>query len=486
MNDLTKLSVAEMHRALVRREISSLELIEAHLSRIRERNPYTNALILVTEEEARLRAKLADERLRKGESVNVLTGIPCVIKDMYCTKGVRTTAASRALKNFVPTYESTVTSKLIDAGAVMLGKANMDEFAMGSSNTSSYFGPVKNPLKGKKGVDLVPGGSSGGSAAAVADYYSPFSLGSDTGGSVRQPASFCGLIGLRPTYGRCSRWGMIPLANSLDQAGIFSRNVEDNAAVFEVISGYDRKDSTCAKLEPFKYNKNPDMRHIRVGIPKECKVSGLNPQIVKLWEGTADILRQLGAEVIDVSLPCVEYSLMVYYIICSAEASSQLARYDGIRYSPDPSISASTISELYEKYRSVSFGREVKRRLFMGTHVLSSSGYSDYYAAAKELQEEIVREYSAVFEKVDVILNPTAPNDAFPIDGKLEPLEMYMNDIFTVPTSVAKLPCISIPVGLSEDEMPLGMHLTANYFAEELLLNVALALQNALSKEVAQ
>lgn len=482
MSELVKLSIAEMHLALTRGEVSSLELVEAHLRRIEECNPHTNAMILVTEEEARKRAKLADERLRKKEDINMLTGIPCVIKDLYCTKGVKTTAASRVLKDFVPTYESTVTSKLIDAGAIMLGKANMDEFAMGSSNLSSYFGPVKHPLRGKKKVDLVPGGSSGGSAVAVVDYYSPFSLGSDTGGSVRQPASFCGLVGLRPTHGRCSRWGMIPLANSLDQAGVFSRNVEDNAAVFEAISGYDPKDSTCAKLEPFRYNENPDMRGVRVGIPKECQVEGLDPQIVSLWRNTADVLKRLGAEVIDVSLPCIGYSMVVYYVMCFVEASSHLARYDGIRYSPDTSIHSETISEVYEKYRTASFGREVKRRLFMGTHILSSGSDSDCYAAAKEMQKVIVNEYSELFKKVDIVLNPTAPSDAFPIDAKVGPLEMYMNDVFTVPSSVAKLPCISVPGGLSRDDMPLGMHLTANYFAEEVLLNVSLALQKALSK----
>ncbi|AHX11200.1 aspartyl/glutamyl-tRNA(Asn/Gln) amidotransferase, A subunit [Neorickettsia helminthoeca str. Oregon] len=481
MDSLIKLSITEMHAALMSGEVSSCELVEAHLRQIEQRNSESNALILVTPEEARRRAKLADDRIKKREDINMLTGIPCVIKDMYCTKGFRTTAASKALKDFVPTYESTVTDKLMDAGAVMLGKANMDEFAMGSANIYSYFGAVKNPLRGKKTSALVPGGSSGGSAAAVAEHYAPFSLGSDTGGSVRQPASYCGLVGLRPTYGRCSRWGMIPLANSLDQAGIFTRNVEDNAAVFEVISGYDPKDSTCAKLEPFKYDKNPDIRGMKIGIPKECKVEGLDPQIIRLWEEIADKLRQLGAEITEVRLPCMEYSLMVYYVICCAEVSSNLCRYDGVRYCPNPAIKAESIEEMYEKYRSDVFGKEVKLRLLMGTHILSSNGYSDYYASAKKLQNTIVQQYSDIFEKVDIILNPTAPSDAFPIDGKLEPLEMYMNDIFTVPTSVAKLPSISVPAGLSSDDMPLGMHFTANYFSENTLLNVALALQNALA-----
>ena len=476
--DLVKLTIDQMHSALLNKDFSSVELTEAHLKQIKLKDENFNSFVLTTEDVALQRAKLADEVLKNGKNITKLTGIPCGVKDIYCTKGVKTTACSRALHDFVPGYESTVTQKLIDAGAVMLGKTNMDEFAMGSANTYSCFGPVKNPIKGKNEKELVPGGSSGGSAAAVAANFAPFSLGSDTGGSVRQPASFCGLVGLRPTYGRCSRWGMIAFVSSLDQAGIFTRNVEDNAYVLEAISGHDKKDSTCADLQNFNYKKDPNIKGLKIGIPKECKVDGLSTEIADIWSSCAKKLQKLGAEIVEVSLPNIEHALSVYYVICVAETSSNLARYDGIRYGANAGINAKSTNEMYEKYRSWAFGQEVKRRVLAGTYVLSAGHYNECYAKAKDLQQLIINDYQKAFCNVDAILNPTAPSEAFAIDSQPDPMQMYMNDIFTVPTSVAKLPCISVPFGKSLNGLPIGMHFATNYFQENKLFNIALALQN--------
>lgn len=477
LTELTKLNITQMHNGLIKRDFTSEELTRAHLQEISRANTELNAFIIITEEEAIKRAKAADQRLEKGENISKLTGIPYGIKDIFCTKGVRTTACSKILENFIPSYESTITQKLIDAGAVMLGKLNMDEFAMGSANIYSCFGPTKNPYKGPNGEALVPGGSSGASAAAVAANLAPFTLGSDTGGSVRQPASFCGLVGLRPTYGVCSRFGMVTFASSLDQAGVITRNVADNATVLEIISGYDNKDSTCSKspLAQFHYRKDENIfKNLRIGIPKECYIKGLSSRVQNLWEAAAKKLERLGAQVIEITLPSIKYSLPVYYIICCAEASSNLARYDGIRYGPEltGNIQPKNIEELYQNFRQ-GFGNEVKRRILIGTYVLSSGYYDAYYAKARQAQNLIFEEFQVAFTNIDIIINPTCPTEAFGIDAKQDPLSMYMNDIFTVPPSIAGLPSLSIPMGLSENNLPLGLQLAANRFEENKLINVA-------------
>ena len=480
MTDFTELTISQMHDGLLKGDFSSEELTKFYLERISKLNDDLNAFITITEKEALERAKLADQRIKNKKNITKLTGIPCGIKDIFCTKGTRTTACSKVLENFVPTYESTVTQKLIDAGAVMLGKLNMDEFAMGSSNASSYFGPVKNPYKGPNGEDLVPGGSSGASAAAVAANLAPFTLGSDTGGSVRQPASFCRTVGIRPTYGRCSRWGMVAFTSSLDQAGCITKNVEDNAIVLEIISGYDHKDSTSSKQESFIYKSDDNfLKNLRVGIPKECQLEGLSSRVKDLWENSAKKLSALGAEIVEISIPSMKYSLPVYYIICCAESSSNLARYDGIRYGPDIKP-VKNIDELYKTFRH-NFGDEVKRRILIGTYVLSSGYYDEYYAKAKQVQNLISSEFQNAFKNVDVILNPTCPTEAFEINSKPDPITMYMNDIFTTPASIAGLPAISIPMGMSENDLPLGIQLTANCFEENKLFNVARNLEESLS-----
>ena len=478
MTDLTELTIDQMHDGLLKKDFSSVELTKEHIKKIKSKNDDLNAFVLLTEDLALERAAKADLRIQDKKNINKLTGIPYAAKDLYCTNGVRTTACSKALHDFVPNYESTITQRLLDAGAVMLGKTNMDEFAMGSANTHSYFGPVKNPIKRKDGKSTVPGGSSGGSAAAVAAGFAPFALGSDTGGSVRQPSSFCGLVGIRPTYGRCSRWGMIAFASSFDQAGIFAHNASDNATVLEVISGYDNKDSTCSNLPSFCYNANTNLKGLKVGIPKECKLDGLDSQVQNSWDLCAQKLEKLGAEILQISLPNIEHALSVYYVICCAEVSSNLARYDGIRYGSNKKIKAKDIEDMYLQYRSWAFGQEAQRRIFAGTYVLSAGHYGECYAKAQGVKKLIAHDYAKAFSDVDIILNPTSPTEAFLIDDNPDPMQMYINDIFTVPSSVARLPCVSVPFGTSANGLPLGMHLTSNYFEEGRLLDVATALQN--------
>ncbi len=465
--------IAKLHSLLKKREITSVEITEKYLNKIE--GEVLNAFVTVTPEIALARAQNADKLIQQGK-MNAMTGIPVGIKDIFCTKDVRTTCCSKMLSNFVPNYESTVTQKLIDAGAIMLGKLNMDEFAMGSANINSYFGNVKNPWKHKFSTDdIVPGGSSGGSAAAVAGGLCPGSLGSDTGGSVRQPASFCGIVGVKPTYGRCSRWGMIAFASSLDQAGVFANTTEDAALLLQSICGYDDKDTTSKNIDNFSINFTNDLKGKRIGIPKEYNVDGIPQEVNAMWEKGAQLLREAGAEIIEISLPHTDYALPAYYIIAPAEASSNLARYDGIRYGNR--VEAASIEEMYELTRAENFGQEVKKRILIGTYVLSSECYDAYYNKAQYVRKLIVQDFRTAFEKVDAILTPTTPTEAFAINNKPDSLMMYINDIFTVPANLAGLPAISIPAALSEDGLPLGLQIISKPFDETVMLDISNTLE---------
>jgi aspartyl-tRNA(Asn)/glutamyl-tRNA(Gln) amidotransferase subunit A len=403
------------------------------------------------------------------------------IKDLFCTEGVLTTAGSHILDGFKPPYESTVTARLWQAGAVMLGKLNMDEFAMGSSNTTSYHGSVKNPWKRRgENRDLVPGGSSGGSVAAVAARVAMGATGTDTGGSIRQPAAFCGLVGLKPTYGRCSRWGIVAFASSLDQAGPVARTVEDAALMLQVMAGHDPKDSTAVDLPVPDYRATLEggVKGLRIGIPKEYRADGMDGAIDKLWAAGAGWLKAAGAEIVDISLPHTKYALPTYYIIAPAEASSNLARYDGVRFGLR--VPGTTLDEMYENTRAEGFGAEVKRRVLIGTYVLSAGYYDAYYLKAQRLRSLILRDFTRAFEKVDAILTPSTPTAAFAIGDRTEdPIAMYLNDIFTVPVNLAGLPGISVPAGLSADGLPLGLQLIGRAFDEATLLRIARSLEQA-------
>ena len=477
---LNDLSIEEARLGLDNKEFSSVELTKAHIEAM-EKNRGLNIFVTETPELALEQAKKSDEKIARGNA-GILEGIPLAIKDNYCTNGVLTTAASEILNNFIPPYESTITSKLFEAGGIMIGKTNMDEFAMGSSNTQSAYGPVISPIKNKvTSKDLTPGGSSGGSAAAVAAGVAIASIGSDTGGSVRQPASFCGIVGMKPTYGRCSRFGMIAFASSLDQASPFGKNVKDTSLMLQAMMGYDAKDSTSAKVdvpnlsEAFKDN---DLKGMKIGVPKEYN-DNLPTEIKKMWEAAATKLNELGAETIEISLPHTHYGLGAYYIIASAEASSNLSRYDGVRYGLRKG-DGKGLSELYKKTRSIGFGPEVKRRIMIGTYVLSRGHYEDTYLQAQKIRNLIIDDFANSFKKVDAILTPTCISDAFALDKKLSPVEMYKNDLFTIPTSLAGLPGISIPGGLSKDGLPLGLQIIGNSFDEITVLKIAQALEKAI------
>ncbi len=478
MNDLRDLGIAAAGAGLARGEFSALELAEAHLAAADEARGL-NAFITPTPELARARAREADERRARGEARGPLDGIPIAVKDLFCTEGVLTTAASRILYNFVPPYESTVTQRLKDAGAVMLGKTNLDEFAMGSSNVTSYYGPVKNPWGPSGDKDLVPGGSSGGSAAAVAARLCLGATGTDTGGSIRQPASFCGIVGMKPTYGRCSRWGIVALASSLDQAGPMARSVEDAAIMLEAMSGHDQRDSTSAPVAVDGFlaaAQDGDIRGLKVGLPLEYRLDGIPAEIDALWSKGIDILRRRGAEVVDVSLPHSRYALATYYIIAPAEASSNLARYDGVRFGLR--VDAPSLDEMYERTRGEGFGAEVRRRILIGAYVLSAGYYDAYYLKAQKVRALIAADFRRAFETVDVLLTPTAPSDAFAIGEKMDdPITMYLNDVFTVPTSLAGLPALSLPAGLSGRGLPLGLQLIGRPFDEVTVLKAAAALE---------
>ncbi len=478
---LNTLTLAEMRDGLKAKKFSSTELTSAHISAIEKANPTLNAFITTTPEKALAMAKASDAKLAAGAG-GALEGIPVGVKDLFCTKDVLTTAASHILDGFHPQYESTVTTNIWNAGGVMLGKLNLDEFAMGSGNLTSYYGTVKSPWK-KDGQHLVPGGSSGGSAAAVAADLCPIALGTDTGGSIRQPASFCGIVGIKPTYGRCSRWGIIAFASSLDQAGPITRTVRDSAIMLNVMCGHDAKDSTSAPLPVpnFEAALTGNIKGKRIGIPKEYRPDGINPEINAMWDKGAQMLKDAGAEIVEISLPHTKYALATYYIIAPAECSSNLARYDGVRYGLRVCPEGSDLKDLYELTRAAGFGAEVKRRIMIGTYVLSAGYYDAYYKKAQRVRWLIAEDFRKAFEKCDAILTPTAPSAPFGFDYKPEnPVEMYLNDVFTVPTSLAGLPGISIPGALNKDGLPLGLQLIGKAFAEEELLNIAGVLESAI------
>jgi aspartyl-tRNA(Asn)/glutamyl-tRNA(Gln) amidotransferase subunit A len=476
---LTDLSIAEARDGLRTGAFSSVELTRAHLDAI-ERAADANAFITVTPEVALERAAASDERRSEGAAASSMDGIPIAVKDLFCTEGVLTTAASHILDGFVPTYESTVSAKLRDAGAVMLGKTNLDEFAMGSSNITSYYGPVKNPWGPKDGKDLVPGGSSGGSAAAVAGRLTLAATGTDTGGSIRQPASFCGIVGMKPTYGRCSRWGIVAFASSLDQAGPMTRTVRDAAIMLGAMAGHDPKDSTSAPVEvpDFEAALTGDIRGLRVGIPSEYRIDGMAGEIDALWQKGIEWIEAAGAETVEVSLTHTRYALATYYIVAPAEASSNLARYDGVRFGLR--VPGGTLDEMYQNTRGEGFGAEVRRRVLIGTYALSAGYYDAYYLKAQKVQALIAGDFRRAFETVDVILTPTAPSDAFAIGEKMDdPITMYLNDVFTVPTNLAGLPGISVPAGLSARGLPLGLQLIGRPFDEETVFRAAGVLEQA-------
>lgn len=480
MTDLVELTVAEALEGLEKKEFSAVELTRAHLKEM-EKGRELNAYVTETPELALERAKASDERRAKG-TAGRMEGIPVGMKDLYCTKGVRTTACSHILDNFIPPYESTVSQNLENAGSVMLGKTNMDEFAMGTANLTSYYGAVRNPYK-RQGDDsfLVPGGSSGGSAAAVAAGLCMAATGSDTGGSIRTPASFCGIVGCKPTYGRCSRWGMVAFASSLDQAGTMTRTVRDTAIMLESMAGFDPKDSTSANLPVPNWEKalTGDVKGLRVGIPREYNPDkGLKSDVRKVWEDTADKLRAAGAEIIDISLPSTQYALPTYYLIAPAEASSNLARYDGVRFGLR--VDGQSLDEMYTNTRTEGFGKEVKRRIMIGTCILLEGYYETCYLKAQKVRRLLCREFAEAYKKVDVILAPAAPETAFgkDDDSTNDPLLMQLYDIFTVPSSLAGLPAISVPAGKSDiNGLPIGLQVIGNSFQEETILRAAGAIE---------
>ena len=417
--------------------------------------------------------------LAKGEGRD-LEGVPLGIKDLFCTKGVQTTAASKILKGYVPQYESTVTSNLFGAGATMLGKLNLDEFAMGSANITSHFGNVKNPWKRKDGKDLVPGGSSGGSAAAVAAHIVAGATGTDTGGSIRQPASLTGIVGLKPTYGRCSRWGIVAFASSLDQAGPMARDVRDAAILLKAMAGHDPKDSTSVPRPVPDYEKalTGNVKGLRFGIPKEYRIDGMPAEIEKLWQQGIEWLKAAGATPVEISLPHTKYALPTYYIIAPAEASSNLARYDGVRYGLR--VPGNSLDEMYENTRAEGFGAEVRRRILIGTYVLSAGYYDAYYLKAQKVRTLIFQDFQKAWEQCDVILTPATPSAAFAIgENQDDPLAMYLQDVFTVPVNLAGLPGLSVPAGLSAEGLPLGLQLIGKPFDEETLLRVGGVVETA-------
>jgi len=477
---LTDLTIAEAAAGLAAKEFSAVELAAAHNEAVAALQPRLNAFITMTPELALRQAAAADARLAAGQA-GPLTGIPIAIKDLFCTAGVRTTAASKILEPFVPPYESTVTAQLLAAGAVFLGKANLDEFAMGSSNITSGYGPVENPWK-RAGSDakLVPGGSSGGSAAAVAARIAMGATGTDTGGSIRQPASFTGLAGIKPTYGRCSRFGIVAFASSLDQAGPLARTVEDCAILLGAMSGFDARDSTSAErpVPDFRAAVRRGVRGLRIGIPAEYRMDGMSGEIETLWQQGVTWLREQGAEILDISLPHTKYGLPVYYIVAPAEASSNLARYDGVRFGAR--VEGEDLIDMYERTRAAGFGAEVKRRIMIGTYVLSAGYYDAYYLKAQKIRALILRDFTEAFAKVDAILAPTAPSAAFAMGEKMDdPVTMYLNDVFTVPASLAGVPAMSVPAGLNAEGLPLGLQVIGRHFDEETVFAVAGALERA-------
>jgi len=477
---LTDLTLAQARDGLRAGDFTAIDLTDAYLAAIEALNPRLNAYVTVTAEAARAQAKAADAALAAGRHAP-LTGIPLAVKDLFCTQGVRTTAGSRILSPFIPPYESTVTANLLRDGAVFLGKANMDEFAMGSSNMTSAFGPVASPWT-RKGDNrpLVPGGSSGGSAAAVSARIALGATATDTGGSIRQPASFCGITGIKPTYGRCSRWGIVAFASSLDQAGPVARTVEDAAILLGSMSGFDAKDSTSADIPvpDFAAACARGVKGLRIGVPREYRMDGMAPEIEVLWQQGLQWLRDAGAEIVDVSLPHTKYGLATYYIVAPAEASSNLARYDGVRFGAR--TEGEDLAKLYENTRAEGFGAEVQRRVLIGTYVLSAGYYDAYYLKAQKVRALILKDFTDVFAKVDALVTPTAPSAAFAQGEKMDdPITMYLNDIFTVPANMSGIPGLSVPAGLDGQGLPLGLQVLGKPFDEETVFAVGAAIERA-------
>ena len=475
MSNLLDFDLSSASKALKNKEISSFELTNAYLDAI-ESTSNLGAYLDIQKDYALQMAKKSDEKISQGMA-GPLEGIPIAVKDMFCTKDVKTTASSKILENFYPTYESTVTQNLWNDGAVMLGKLSCDEFAMGSSNETAAKGNVINPWS--KTNPISPGGSSGGSAAAVAARSALAATGTDTGGSIRQPAAFCGITGFKPTYGRCSRWGIVAFSSSLDQAGPLTRTVSDAAIMLNSMAGYDNKDSTSANIEMPDLTSFLDksIKGKKIGIPKEYTQDGISEDIVKFYDISIEFLKDSGAEIIPVSLPHTKYALPVYYIIAPAEASSNLARYDGVRYGIRNE--AENLDEMYELTRGNGFGEEVQRRIMIGTYVLSSGYYDAYYLKAQKVRRLIKEDFDKTFENVDFLLTPSTPSTAFELGQKQDPIKMYLNDIFTVPASLAGLPGISIPVGLDQAGLPVGIQLIANSFDEPNLISVAHTLEKS-------
>jgi aspartyl-tRNA(Asn)/glutamyl-tRNA(Gln) amidotransferase subunit A len=484
MSDLTSLTLAQARDGLKGKRFSAAELTDAHLGAI-ERARELNAFVLETAEQARAMAKAADARLNIGAG-RPLEGLPLGIKDLFATRDVRTTACSRVLDNFVPTYESSVTANLWRDGAVLLGKLSNDEFAMGSSNETSCFGPVISPWRRRgSNTPLVPGGSSGGSAAAVAAMLCLGAVGTDTGGSIRQPAAFTGIVGIKPTYGRCSRWGIVAYASSLDQAGPFARTVRDAAILLTSMAGHDSKDSTSIDrpVPAYEAAVGQSIKGMKIGMPKEYRLDGMAAEINRLWDQGAQWLQAAGAEMVEVSLPHTKYALPAYYIVAPAEASSNLARYDGVRYGLR--VPGRDIIDLYQKTRATGFGPEVRRRIMIGTYVLSAGYYDAYYVRAQKVRTLIKKDFEDCFANgVNAILTPATPSAAFGIGekGESDPVEMYLNDVFTVTVNMAGLPGISVPAGLSGEGLPLGLQLIGRPFDEETLFSLAQVIEDAAGR----
>ena len=481
LSDLTELTIAGIRDGLAAKSFSASEVIEAYLAAITAGNDALNAFIEVTVDDARAGAKESDKRLASNDNLRALEGVPVGIKDLFATKGHHTQAGSHILDGFRPSYESSVTANLWADGAVLLGKLNMDEFAMGSSNETSYFGPVVNPWRAT-GSDaaLVPGGSSGGSASTVAARMCAAALGTDTGGSIRQPAALTGTVGLKPTYGRCSRWGVVAFASSLDQVGPFTRDVRDAAIMLKSIAGYDAKDSTSVDLPVPDYEAaiGRSIKGMKIGVPKEYRIDGMPGEIDQLWRQGIEWMKEAGAEIVDVSLPHTKFALPAYYIVAPAEASSNLARYDGVRYGLR--VPGDDIIEMYENTRAAGFGAEVKRRILIGTYVLSAGYFDAYYLKAQRIRTLIKADFDEVFKSIDLLLTPTTPNAAFLLASVIDdPIAMYLNDIFTVPVNMAGLPGISVPAGRTDQGLPLGLQLIAQPFAEETLFTGAYAIEQA-------
>lgn len=477
MHEILKKSAMEQFSAIKNKEISAVELTQASLERINSVDEKLGSFNSLTENIALETAKKVDEKVAKGEELPLLAGVPLALKDNMNLIGSKTTASSKILENFVSPYNATVTEKLLNNLVPIVGKANLDEFAMGSSNENSAFKKVHNPWN----LNKVPGGSSGGSAAAVASCESALALGSDTGGSIRLPASFCGIVGMKPTYGRVSRYGLIAFASSLDQIGPFSRTVEDSAALLEVISGYDKHDSTSLKLpvENYRANLNNDIKGMKIGVVKELMSDGLAPDVQKALQGAIDTYKSLGAEIVEISLPNLKHSIGIYYILATAECSSNLARFDGVRYG-HRTDNAENLLEMYCKSRAEGFGPEVKRRIMLGTYALSSGYYDAYYKKAQQMRRVVTEDFLKAFAQVDALICPTCPNTAFDIGSKVDdPLAMYLTDIGTITANLAGIPAMSIPAGFDKDGMPIGLQIMSPQLSESKLFNIAYKFEQA-------